>query len=155
MKLDSFFIHSLYSFIFDFTFGIKSGEVDSRTVKRLDSSTNLEIQAYFFSVQSLSCVWLFATPWTAARHASLSITNSQSLFKFTSIESVIPSNHIIFCYPLFLPPSTFPSIRVFPNESVLCISWPKCRSFSIIISPSNDYSELISFRMDWFDLPAV
>ena len=85
----------------------------------------------------------------------LSITNSQSLLRFTSIELVMPSNHIILCHPLFLPPSVFPSISVFSSESVLCISWPKYWSFSISISPTNEYSGVISFRMDWFDLPAV
>jgi len=96
-----------------------------------------------------------ATPETAARQASLSITNSQSLRKFVSVESVMPSNHLILCHPLFLPPSIFPSIRVFSNESVLRIRWPKYCSFSISISPSNEYSGLISFRMDWLDLLAV
>ena len=95
------------------------------------------------------------TPWTAARQASLSITNSQSLFKLTSIESVMPSNHLILCCPLLLPPSIFPSIRVFSNESVLHIRWPKYWSFSFSISPSNEYSGLISFRIDWFYLLAV
>ena len=95
------------------------------------------------SVQSLSHVWLFTTPWTAARQASLSITNSQSLLKLISIESVIPSNHLILCRPLLLPPSIFPSIRVFSNESVICIRWPKYWSFSFSISPSNEYSGLI------------
>ena len=95
------------------------------------------------------------TPWTAAHQASLSITNSQSLCKLMSIESVMPSNHFIFCHPLLLLPSIFPSIRVFSNESVLHIKWPKYWSFSFNISPSNDYSELISFRTDWFDFPAV
>ena len=106
----------------------------------------------FSSVQSLSHVRLFATPWTAARQASLSITNSWSLLKLLSIESVIPSNHLILCCHLLLPPSIFPSIRVFSNESVLCIRWPKYWSFSFSISPSNEYSGLISFRMDWLDL---
>ena len=110
---------------------------------------------YYRSVQSLSRVWLFATPWTAARQASLSITNFQSLLKLMSIESVMPSNHLILCHPLLLPPSVFPSIRVFSNESVLCIRWPKYWSFSFSISPSNEYSGLISFRIDWFDLLAV
>ena len=109
----------------------------------------------FSSVQSLSRVRLFATPWTAARHASLSITNSQSLLKFMSIESVMPSNHLIVCCPLLLPPSIFPSIRVFSNESVLHIRWPKYWSFSFSICSSNEYSGLISFRMDWLDLLAV
>ena len=105
------------------------------------------------SVQSLSRVWLFATPWTAAHQASLSITNSQSLLKLMSIESVMPSNHL--CRPLLLLPSIFPSIRVFSNESVLCIRWPKYWSFSFSISHSNEYSGLISFRMVWLDLLAV
>ena len=109
----------------------------------------------FSSVQSLSRVQLFATPWTKARQASLSITNSWSLLKLMSIESVIPSNHLILCCPLLLPPSIFPSIRVFSNESALCIRWPKYWSFSFSISPSNEYSGLISFKMDWFDLLAV
>ena len=109
----------------------------------------------FSSVQSLSRVRLFATPWIAACQASLSITNSWSLPKLVSIESVMPSNHLILCHPLFLPPSIFPSIRVFSNESVLHIKWPKYGSFSFTISPSNEYSGLISFRMDWLDLLAV
>ena len=96
-----------------------------------------------------------ATPWTAAHQASLSIDNSQSLLKLMSIESVIPSNHLILCHPLLLPPSIFPSIRVFSNESVLRIRWPKYWSFSLNISPSNEYSGLISFRMDWYDLLVV
>ena len=107
------------------------------------------------SVQSLSCVRLFATPWTAACQASLPITNSQSLLKLMSIELVMPSNHLILGHPLLLPPSIFLSIRVFSNESVLRIRWPKYWSFSFNISPSNEYSGLISFRMDWFDLLAV
>ena len=106
----------------------------------------------FSSVQSLSHVWLFATPWTAAHQASLSITNSWSLVKLMSIELVMPSNHLIFCHPFLLLPSVFPSIRVFSNESVLRIRWPKYWSFSFSISPSNEYSGLISFRIDWFDL---
>ena len=107
------------------------------------------------SVQSLSCVHFFVTRWTVAQQASLSITNSQSLLKLMSIESVMPSNQLIFCHPLLLLPSIFPSIRVFSNESVLCISWPKYWSFSCSISPSNEYSGLISFRVDWLDLLAV
>ena len=109
----------------------------------------------FSSVQSLSHVRLFATPWTAAFQASPSITNSQSLLKLMSIESAMPSNHFVPCHPLLLPPSIFPSIRVFSNESVLRIRWPKYWSFSVSISPSNEYSGLISFRMDWLDLLAV
>ena len=107
------------------------------------------------SVQSISRVQLFATPWTATHKASLSITNSWSLLKLMSIESVMPSNHLIFCYPLLLPPSIFPSIRVSSNESVLLIRWPKYWSFSFSVSPSNEYSGLISFRIDWLDLLAV
>ena len=102
----------------------------------------------FSSVQSLSHVRLFVTPWTTACQASLSITNSRSLLKLMSIELVMPSNHLILCYPLLLPPSIFPSIRVFSNESVLLIRWPKYWSFSFNISPSNEHSGLISFRMD-------
>ena len=108
----------------------------------------------FSSVQLLSRVRLLATPWTAARQASLSIANSQSLLKLMSIESVMPSNHLILCCALLLP-SIFPSIRVFSNKSVLCLRWPKYWSFSFTISPSNEYSGLISFRMDWLDLLAV
>ena len=96
-----------------------------------------------------------ATPWTEAQQASLSITNSWSLRKLMSIESVMPSNHLIFCRPLLLLPLIFPSIRVFSSESVLCIRWPKYWSFSFSISPSSEYSRLISFRMDWLDLLAV
>ena len=107
------------------------------------------------SVQSLSYVQLIATPWTAARQASLSITNSQSLLKLMSVVSVMSSNHLILSCPLFLLPSFFPSIRVFSNESVLCIQWPKCRSFSFSISPCNECSGLIFFRMDCLDPLAV
>ena len=102
----------------------------------------------FSSVQSLSCVRLFATPWTAARQASLSVTYSRSLLKLMSIKSVLPSNHLILCRPLLLLPSIFPSIRVFFNESTLRIRWPKDWSFSFSLSPSNEYSGLISFRID-------
>ena len=109
----------------------------------------------FSSVQSLSCVWLFVTPWTAARQASLSITNSRSLLKLMSIELVMPSNHLILCHPFLLLPSIFPSIRVFSNESVLCIRWPKYWSFSFNISASIEHPGPISFRMDWLDLLAV
>ena len=104
------------------------------------------------SIQSLSRVRLFETPWTAARQASLSITSFRSLPKLMSIESVMPSSHLILCHPLLLLPSIFPSIRVFSNESALCIRWPKYWSFSFSISPSNEYSGLISFRMDCLDL---
>ena len=109
----------------------------------------------FSSVQSLSHVQFFATPWTAARQASLSINNSWSLLNLMGIGSVMPYNHLILCHPLLLPLSNFPSIRVFSNESALCIRWPKYWSFSFNISPSNQYSGLISFMMDWLDLLAV
>ena len=109
----------------------------------------------FSSVQLLSRVGLFATPWTAAHQASLSITNPWSLLKLMSIESVMPSNHLILCHPLLPPSSIFPSIRFFSNELVLRIRWPKYWSFSSSISPSNEYSGLIPFRMDWLDLLAV
>ena len=108
-----------------------------------------------FSVQLLSHVWLFATLWTTARQVSLSITNSWNLLKLISIESVMPSNHLILCHPLLLLPSIFPSIRVFSNESARRIRWPQYWSFSFNISPSNEHSGLISFRMDWLDLLAV
>ena len=111
-------------------------------------------QVFVVVVQSLSCVQLIATPWTAARQASLTFTISRSLLKLISIESVMPSNHLILCCPLLLL-SIFPSIRVFSNESALRIRWPKYWSFSFSISPSNESSELISFRIDWFDLLAV
>ena len=107
------------------------------------------------SVQLLSCVPLFATPWTAAHQASLSITNSQSLLKLMSIMLVMPSNQFILCHSLTLLPSVFPNSRVFSNELVLCIRWPKYWSFSFSISPSNEHPGLISFRMDWLDLLAV
>ena len=110
---------------------------------------------HFSSVQSLSCVQLFATPWTTAHQASQSITNSRSLLKLMSIESVMPSNHLILCCPLLLPSSIFPSIRVFSNESALHIRWTKYWSFSFSISPFNEYSGLISFRMGWLDFLAV
>ena len=113
------------------------------------------INIFFTSVQSLNRVWLFATPWTAACQASLSTANSQSLPKLMSIESMMPSNHLILCRSLLLLPSIFPSIRVFSNESALRIRWPKCWSFSFNISPSSEHLGLISFRVDWLDLLAV
>ena len=117
------------------------------------------IQWWFSSVQSLSCVQLFVTPWTAACKASLSITNSQSLLKLMSIVSVMPSNHLILCHPFLLLPPIPPSIRVFSNESILRITWPKYWSFSFSISPysiqNTEYSGLISFRINWLDLLAV
>ena len=118
------------------------------------SQAKLDI-AWFSSVQSFSRVWLFATPLTAACQASLSTTNCQSLPKPMSIESVMPSNHLILCCPLLLLPSIFHSIRVFSSESALHIRWPKYWSFSFNINPSNEHSGLISFRMDWLDLLAV
>ena len=115
----------------------------------------LFLHYWFSSVQLLSRIWLFVTPWTAARQAFLSITSFWSLLKLVSIESVMPSTHLILCCPLFLLPSIFPSLRVFFNESVLHIRWPKYWSFSFSISPSNRYSGLISFRIDWLDLLAI
>ena len=115
----------------------------------------MELQSVSQSVQSLSRVWLLATPWTAAFQVSMSITNFQSPPKPMSIELVMPSNHLILCRPLFLPPSIFPSIRVFSNESALRIRWPNYWSFSFNISPSNEHPELISFRMDRLDPLAV
>ena len=118
-----------------------------------EATTTLLISYHFSSVAQ--CVCLFATPWTAARQASLSITNSRSLLKLMCIESVMPSNHLILCRPLLLPPSIFLSIRGFCNESILCIRWPMCWGFSFNISPSNEHPGLISFRMDWLDLLVV
>ena len=109
----------------------------------------------FSSVQLLSCVQLFATPWTIAHQASQSITNSRSLLKLIFIESVMPFNHLILCRPLLLPPSIFPSNRVFSNQSVLHLRWPKYWSFSFSVNPSNEYSGLISFRMDFLEFLAV
>ena len=106
-------------------------------------------------VQSQNCVWLFVTPWTAACQPPLSFTISRSLLKFMSIELVTPSNHLILCHPLLLLPSIYSSIRVFSNKLALCIRWPKYWNFSFSISTSNEYSGLISFRIDWFDLLAV
>ena len=114
-----------------------------------------QLYLQFSSVQFLSCVRLFATPYTAAHQASLSVSNSQNLLKLMSIESVMPSNHLILCCPLLLLPSIFPSIRVFSNESALCMRWPKYWNFNFSISPSKEHSGLISFRMDWLDLLAV
>ena len=128
-------------------------KVSTLRIKGVGRRHNLFAGHIFSSVQPLSRVQLSATPWTAASQASLSITNSQNLLKLMSIESVMPSNHLILCHPLLLPPSIFPSIRVFSNESVLRIRWPNYWTFSI--SPSNEYSGLISFRMDWLDLLAV
>ena len=115
----------------------------------------MEQKVQFSSVQSLSCVRLFATPWIEAHQASLSITNSQSSLRLMCLESVMPSSHLILSRPLFLLPPIPPSIRVFSNESTLCMKWPKYWSFSFSISPSNEHPGLISFRMDWLDLLAV
>ena len=115
----------------------------------------LESVSFLRSVQSLSHVWYFATPWTAARQASLSITSSRSWLKLMSIKSVMPPNHLILCRPLLLLPSIFPSIRIFSSESVFHIRWPKYWSFGFSISPSNEHPGLISFRMDWLALLAV
>ena len=125
-------------------------------IKYLLVTTHLQcIMPVISSVQLLSCIRLFATWWTAARQASLSIMISRSLLKLMSIELVMPSNHLILYHPLLLPPSIFPTIRVFSNESALCIKWSKYWSFSFNIRPSNEYSRLISFRIDWFDLLAL
>ena len=120
----------------------------------LTASLPSTLRLQFSSVQLLSRVWLFVTPWTTACQASLSITNSQSLPKLMSIESVMPSNHLILCHPLLLP-SIFPSIRVFSNELALCIRWPKYWSFSFNISPCSEHPGPISFMMDWLDLLAI
>ena len=120
----------------------------------LDSTLLYPSHLSFSLVQPLSRVQLFVTPWTAARQASLSITSSKSLLKFMSIKLVMPSSHFILCHPLLLPPSIFPSIKVFSNESALRIRWLQYWSFSLSISPSSEYSGLISFRMDWLDLLA-
>ena len=121
----------------------------------LNYRNKIDMTLQFSSVQLLIHVWLFATPWTEALQASLSITNSWSLVKLMSIESVMPSKHLILCCPLLLLPSIFPSIRVSSSESALCIRWPKYWSFSFNISPSNEYSGLMSFRMDWLYILAV
>ena len=125
------------------------------SVQQKDSVIHIYIYVCFSSVQSLSHVRLFVTPWTAARQVSLSIASSQSLLKLMPIELMMPSNHLILCHPLLLPPSIFSSIRVFSNESALHIRWPKYWSSSFNISPSNEHPGLISFRMDWLDLLAV
>ena len=152
LTLISCIVHILYIFA-DFRLVILS--VAERRVLKAPNFVCLLSQLCFSSVQSLSHVWLFATPWTTARQASLSITNSWSLLKLMSIVSMMPSNHLTLCRPLLLLPSIFSSIRVFSDESVLCIRWPKYWSFSFSISPSNEYLGLISFRMDWLDLLAV
>ena len=166
-ETDHWFRYFLYNFI-DFaaiTLGMGNGFFYSRFFdpsgnhlivrKGRNLGHQLDSPPIFSSVQLFSHIWLFATPWTAAHQASLSITNSQSSLKFMSTESVMPSNHLILCHSLLLPPSIIPSIRVFSNESVLHIRWPKYWTFSFSISPSNEYPGLISFRMGWLDLLAV
>ena len=135
-----------YTYMYQFSSKLPSHNIEQTSLSLLVQSS---------SVQSLSRVQLFVAPWTAARQASLSITNSRSPPKPMSIESVMPSNYLILCWPLILLPSIFPSITVFSNESALCIRWPKYWSFSFSISPSNEHPGLISFRIDWLDLFAV
>ena len=138
------------------SFTIKDSFCDSSALKHSPLCSFPPSPHQFSSVQfSHSVLSNSAAPWTAAHQASLSIANSQSPLKLMSIESVMPSNHLILCHPLLLPPSIYPSIRVFSNESVLRIRWPKYWSFSFSISPSNEYSGLISLRVDWLDLLAV
>ena len=133
------------------TFALPSScELSSSPLKSQTSTHFFLVQ--FSSVQSLSCIQLFVTPWTTACQTSLSITNSQSLLK---LMSVMPSNHLILCCPFLFLPSSFPSIRVFSDESALCIRWPQYWSFNFNMSPSNKYSRLISFRIDWLGLFAV
>ena len=136
---------------------IKNRKFELFTVCRKQSSRNLSdiLQFVFSSLQLLSCVQLFVTPWTAACQVSLCITNSWSSVKLMSIESVIPSNHLNLCHPLLLLPSIFPIIRVFSDKSVLCIRWPKYWRFSFSISPSDEHPGLISLRMNWLDVLAV
>ena len=140
-----------WSFVSDFFFWL----IACIRVWPTINSLHVNLKWIRSSVQSLSPVQLFMTPWTTACQVSLSITNSCCLLKFMSFEPVMPSNHLILCRPLLFPCSIFPSIRVFSNESVLCIRWPKYWCFTFNISPSNEYSGLISFRMDWLDLLAV
>ena len=123
--------------------------------KYLFVSVKASLCSVIVVVQSVSHVLLFAIPWTAACQAPLCLTISQNLLKLMSIESVMPANHLVFCCPLLLLPSIFPSVRAFSNKSALCVSWPKYWNFSFSISPSSEYSGLISFKIDWFDLPAV
>ena len=134
---------------------IKDSNVRTETIKILEETEIFLTLVFSQSIQQLSNIQLFATPWTAVGLASLSIINSQSLLKLISIESVMPSNHLIRCYPILVPPSIFPSIRVFSKKSVLCIRWPKYWSFRFSISLSSEYSGLISFRIDQLDLHAV
>ena len=149
------FIVSFLFFCFFFCFVFIEPYISRGPLISDYNCTSVCVIVYYSSVQSLRCARLFATPWTAAHQSSLSITNSWSLLKLMSIELVMPSNHLILYYPCLLPPSIFPSIREFSNESVLRIRWPKYWSFRFSISPSNKYSGLIFFRMDWLDLLAV
>ena len=137
--------------------GAKSPQIENQCAREKESlkKIGIHVSNNIFVVQLLSRVWLFATPWTTARQASLSINNSRNLLKLMSVESGMPSNHLILCRPLLLPPSVFPNIRVFSNESVLHIKWPKYWSFSFNIGSSSEHSGLISLRMDWLDLLAV
>ena len=139
-----------YLFLLILFLNVHRGILDQRQISYLPLRSG-----QFSSVQSLSRVWLFVSPWTIARQAFLSNTNSQSLPKLMSIESMMPSNHLILYHPLLLLPSIIPSIRVFSKESALLIRWPKYWSFSFNISPSNEHSGLISLRMDWLDLLVV
>ena len=155
-EIDGEIVETVSNFIFEGSKITADGDCSHKIKRHLllgrKVMTNL---VQFSSVQSLSHVRLLATPWTTAHQAFLSITNSQSLPKPTSIVSVMPSYYLILCRPLLLLPSIFPNIRVFSNESALCIRWPKYWSFSFNISPSNEHPGLISFRMDWLDLLAV
>ena len=162
----AFYKYKVYEALLFFPFNVSSNELfwyqyqDTWAHNRVGHDLVMMDQKqpkhlFICSVQSLNCVQLFVTPWTAAHQASLSITNSRSLLKLMPIESVMPSNHLILCCPLLFLPSVLPSIRVFSNESALCIRWPKYWSFSFSIGPSNEYSGLTSFRMDWLDLLAV
>ena len=147
MKLHGFIL--IHSQLDPFWLLVRNAHIIGKLAKSSPNNSLLN------SVQSLSSVWLFATPWTTALQGSLSTTNSWSLLKLTSIKSVMSTNYLILCHPLLLPPSIFPSIRVFSNESILHMRWPNYGSFSFSISPSDEYSELISFRFDWLDLLAV
>ena len=154
MKVD---IHTLYhlTYLYDLRLASLPDPLSNNLIDFVQLlSSRTEVSSIWFSSVTLS-VQLFVTPWTTARQASLSITNSQSLLKLMSIELVMPSNHRILCCPLLLLPSIFPSIRIFSNESALGIRWPKYWNFSFNISPSSEHSGLISFRMDWLDLLAV
>ena len=149
------FPNSLGKYIPSFNLVLNFSQMCCTFLTRFSRRHFMGLMLFSQSVQSLSRVWLFATPWTAACQASLSITNSWNPLKHMSIESVMPCHHPILCCPLLFPPSVFPSIRVFSNESTLHIRWPKYWSFSFNISPSNEYSGLILFRINWLNLLAV